>query len=191
MAKKADDPLDQDLSPAPSSASMSLDGTVTTEHCYAIHKSPRKLKRMLEDTELRIYQRKKKLKPEKEKTRRLRRKVSHLSSVIETLKESGMISEKCAEVLETSFSGIPKDLMLCVLQKDKKSGQPLSLFRGTKGFCHNTTVLFVQGIRVCQRNLWLGSSTSTADPFMVHWSRWWSWFHENGILSAVAKSEQG
>ena len=53
----------------------------------------------------------------------------------------------------------------CATEKQKR-GQPLSLFRGTKGLCHDTTVLFVQGIRVCQRNLWLGSPTSMADPFI-------------------------
>lgn len=76
----------------------------------------------------------KKLKSEKEKTRRLRRKVSHLSSVIETLKENGMISEKCAEVLETSFSGIPKDLMLRVLQKNKNAGSRCPYSEELKAF---------------------------------------------------------
>ncbi|GFO29296.1 THAP domain containing 9 [Plakobranchus ocellatus] len=43
-------------------------------------------------------------------------KSSELNSVVNTLKNNG-ISEDCAEVLEKTFSGIPKDIMLDVLQK--------------------------------------------------------------------------
>ena len=45
-----------------------------------------------------------------------------------------MISEKCAEVLDTSFSGIPKDLMLRVLQKNKNAGSRCPYSEELKAF---------------------------------------------------------
>ncbi|GFN80520.1 THAP domain containing 9 [Plakobranchus ocellatus] len=119
-AKRAETstPLDV-IAPSTSSSSTPDEANtcISIEHGYAISHSPRKLKRMLDDSQDKTVQVKKQLKAEKQKTKRLNQKVTELNSVVNSLKDKGMISENCAEVLENTFNGVPKNIMLRVLQK--------------------------------------------------------------------------
>ena len=54
---------------------------------------------------------KKKLKTVQRKNRQLRKKVESLTDIVENLKKNSMISETCAELLETTYSGVPLHLM--------------------------------------------------------------------------------
>ena len=76
------------------------------DHSYAMLESPRKLKRKLDVTidELETC---KKLKVEQQKTRRLRKQVSDLNTVIDSFCNQHLISTNCAEMLESTFSGVP------------------------------------------------------------------------------------
>ena len=65
---------------------------------------------------------KKRLKSSQKKTKRRDRKVSTLASVVSELKEKNLINSDCAALLETNFSGVPRELMKrLVTQKKKKN----------------------------------------------------------------------
>ena len=51
------------------------------------------------------------LKVQKQKGVRLRKKVDHLQTVIESLQDGNLISANCSEVLQATFSGVPSELM--------------------------------------------------------------------------------
>ena len=80
------------------------------DHSYAAMESPRKVKRKFDETIAELETCKKKLKVEQQKTRRLKRKVSSLKSVIDSLHDQNLISTNCAEMLESTFSGVPKEV---------------------------------------------------------------------------------
>jgi hypothetical protein len=50
------------------------------------------------------------MKSSQQKTRRRNRKVSTLAAVVSELKEKNLIHNDCATLLETTFSGVPKNL---------------------------------------------------------------------------------
>ena len=81
------------------------------DHCYSTTESPRKLKRRLDDTTDRLDDTKRALKVQKQKGVRLRKKVDHLQTVIESLQDGNLISANCSEVLQATFSGVPSELM--------------------------------------------------------------------------------
>ena len=54
------------------------------------------------------------------KTHRLKRKVQSLTSMVSELQEKNLISSDCASLLETTFSGVPKELIKRLVTQKKK-----------------------------------------------------------------------
>ena len=95
---------------------------VNQDHSYGVSKSPRRLKRRIDDLMDTNKRLKKKLRISQQKTRRLKRKIDTLSSVVDDLKAKSLVSSGCAELLEATFSAVPRELMKrLVSQKAKKN----------------------------------------------------------------------
>ena len=95
---------------------------VTHDHPYGVSKSPRKLKRQIDDLLDTNQRLKKKLRKSQQKARRLKRKVDTLASVVDELKANNLVSGGCAELLEATFSAVPRELMKrLVSQKANKN----------------------------------------------------------------------
>ena len=84
--------------------------------------SPRKLKRKLDETVIKLEGCKKKLKTQQQKARRLKREIESLEDVIETIREENLISTNCADILQGSFSGVPKEVFTRVLKRKEGKG---------------------------------------------------------------------
>ena len=94
---------------------------VEHDHTYCIG-SPRRLRRKLDDVIDHAQRANKRLKKSRMKASRLKKKVDSLTSVVSALKKENLISSECATMLETTFSGVPKELMKrLVTQKKKKN----------------------------------------------------------------------
>ena len=105
------------------------DDKVTHDHTYCI-KSPRRLRKQVHGLVDKIEGMKKKVRTSQQKTRRRNKKVSTLASVVSELKEKNLINNDCAALLETTFSGVSRELMKrLVTQKKKKNpgAYPLEL----------------------------------------------------------------
>lgn len=89
---------------------------LASDHSYAVMDSPRKLKRKIDDLNDKLNACRKKLKCEHQKSERLKKKVSDLSSVVETLKKERIVSTNCADMLETTISCVPQEIMKRVLK---------------------------------------------------------------------------
>ncbi|CAB4041035.1 THAP domain-containing 9, partial, partial [Paramuricea clavata] len=99
----------------------SCDKAVRADHTYCI-KSPRRMKRRLDDVVDNATILKKRLESSQKKLRRYRGKVSTLTTVVSELKEQNLINNDCATILETTFSGVSRELMKrLVTQKVKKN----------------------------------------------------------------------
>ncbi|KAK7879526.1 hypothetical protein WMY93_033763 [Mugilogobius chulae] len=94
------------------------------DHDYSLLQSPKSVKRHLESqlfsTEEKLDHCRMKLKIEQNKTRRLQKRVTSLAEVIKELKEKSLISTGCAEMMDSSFSGVTKEL-LRRMEKGNKS----------------------------------------------------------------------
>jgi len=89
--------------------------------------SPRKLKKKLNDTINQLETSKKRLKLEQQKSRRLKQKVSSLNSVINSLQKEHLISSNCAEILDSTFSGVSKEVFARMLGGKSRSEYPEEL----------------------------------------------------------------
>ena len=97
---------------------------VTTEHNYCVVSSPNTLKRKLTATTEALDTVKKRLKLSQQTSRRLKKKVENLDAVVSELQNGGMISEQCAEMLDSTFSGVPLEMMKRLLKnKDGKTSR--------------------------------------------------------------------
>ena len=95
---------------------------VQHDHPYGVSKSPRRLKRQIDDLLDTNQHLKKKLRKSQQKARRLKRKVDTLASVVDELKANNLVSGGCAELLEATFSAVPRELMKrLVSQKANKN----------------------------------------------------------------------
>ena len=102
---------------APSSSERAMH-----DHKYCINASPRRMKRQMCDLVDKVESLQKKLKTSHQKSRRLKRKVKTLADVVSELKEKNLINSDCAAILETTFSGVPSELMKRLMtQKEKKN----------------------------------------------------------------------
>ena len=91
------------------------------DHMYHIT-SPRRLKRQVDDLVEKNKILKKKLKSSQKKASRLKKKVNTLADVVSKLQEENLINNDCAAILETTFSGVPCELMKRLMtQKEKKN----------------------------------------------------------------------
>uniref|UniRef100_A0A3B1ITI6 THAP-type domain-containing protein n=1 Tax=Astyanax mexicanus TaxID=7994 RepID=A0A3B1ITI6_ASTMX len=78
---------------------------------YTVKESPRALKRTIWTVQNRLAAYRKKIKKHREQSKRLRRKISSLSSVITTLREKMLVSTNCADMLEATFGGVAKEIL--------------------------------------------------------------------------------
>ena len=96
--------------------------STTADHSYFA--SPNKLKHKLgvkiNQMGKKLVNCRQKLKLEKQKTTRLKIKINCLTEVISELKQKMLISTGCAEMLEASFSGVPKEILIRVKQRKKQ-----------------------------------------------------------------------
>ena len=91
------------------------------DHPYCI-KSPRRLRKQVNDLINKVENLQKRLKTSQKKTNRRDKKVSTLTSVVSELREKNLINNDCVTILESTFSGVPKELMKrLVTQKRKKN----------------------------------------------------------------------
>ena len=83
------------------------------DHLYCI-KSPHRARRQVDYLIDTVGNLKKRLKSSQKKTKRRDRKVSMLASVVSELKEKNLINSDCAALLETTFSGVPGELIVLI-----------------------------------------------------------------------------
>ena len=114
------------------------------DHTYCIG-SPCRLRRKLDDVIDHAQRANKRLKKSWMKASRLKKKVDSLTSVVSALKKENLISSECATMLETTFSGVPKELMQrLVTQKKKKKSRCVS--KRVAYISHDPKVLLCKGI---------------------------------------------
>ena len=101
-------------------ASTSTATDVSTDHCYSVKESPRKLKRESVHLQEKLESTNKKLKVTQQAARRLTKKVESLEDVISALKQKNLVSDNCADVLEKCLSGTSLQLVLRQLAKHKQ-----------------------------------------------------------------------
>ncbi|XP_022111145.1 THAP domain-containing protein 1-like, partial [Acanthaster planci] len=82
-----------------------------SDHPYALTSSPMTLKRKIDHLQSALESCHKKLKCSQQQSRRLRKKVESLTSVVAELKDKGMVSENCGQILDATLSGVPKAVM--------------------------------------------------------------------------------
>ena len=84
----------------------------------------RKLKKKLDKLFAQTQKMKKRLQASQKKTRRLKKKVSSLQAVVNELRQKNLISDDSATILESTFSGVPEEMMkrLVKQKKNKKCG---------------------------------------------------------------------
>lgn len=110
-------------------------GLLYGEHSYSVFLSPRTMKRLWVGTESRLEVSEKKRKVEKQRTRRLRAKLTTLSDVFQKLQQEMLISTKCAERMEATYSGLTNEIIGRLKQgKRSKVSKDLKSFAMTLHF---------------------------------------------------------
>ena len=89
--------------------SSQLSGCSKSDHSYTIFGSPRAIKRKASAVENKLCAARKKLRMTFQKTRRLKAKVSFLTTVIEVLQNKHLISTECASLLD-GLDDVPRDI---------------------------------------------------------------------------------
>ena len=79
------------------------------------------MKRKLDEALHRVENLKNKLKVTQQKSRRLKKKVQSLNDVVKALQNNGLISEKCASILEGTCLGVPDELMRKAVRNKSKN----------------------------------------------------------------------
>ena len=87
--------MQQEYQPADAAVNTSI-----SEHSYITTESPRKLKWRLDETTDRLDDTKRALKVQKQKGVRLRKKVDHLQTVIESLQDVGQLFRGAAGIIQ-------------------------------------------------------------------------------------------
>ena len=91
---------------------------------------------------------KKRLKSEKQKTRRLKQKVSNLKAVVDALHDKKLISTNRAEMLECSFGTVPKEIFQRI-QEHKKGTNPGAYPDELKAFATTLQFYSTKAYYVC------------------------------------------
>eukprot|EP00794_Sanderia_malayensis_P021103 gene21103-23164_t len=81
------------------------------DHTYHIAESPRKLKKDLEKRNIQLKAMKRQIKSCKQKSRRLKKSVNSMKTVVKYLRQNQIISSSCEEVSKQTFSGASMELM--------------------------------------------------------------------------------
>ena len=92
------------------------------DHDYCIQKSPRKLNELLKKRNENIIKLKRNLKTKQQSLRRMKLKVTSLKSVFKELKERNLISSACEEMVKSTFSGVPLELINRMMQRKTGKG---------------------------------------------------------------------
>jgi hypothetical protein len=91
------------------------------DHSYCIE-SPRRVRRQVDDLVDKLENLQKRLNTSQTKTRRRNKKVSTLTAVVSELREKNLINSDCVTILESTFSGVPEELIKrLVMQKKRKN----------------------------------------------------------------------
>lgn len=110
------------LSKRPRYNSYEIPATVDkSEHGDYLKGSPRFLKSKLHEVERKLQVQIQRGKKMRWKIQRLKRKVSSLNQVVNDLKQGKMISEPGLDVLSSSFSGIPLEVMTSICQSKSRN----------------------------------------------------------------------
>ena len=120
-----DDPVEPETSPSPKKLHQ--------DHDYHVVESPRKLKQRLEDSYGQVVTLKRQLKCNKQKSRRLKKSVTSLKTVVKHLSQKQIISPSCEEMLNQTFSGASLDLMKRITS-GRKSGKGSKYLPELKSF---------------------------------------------------------
>ena len=93
------------------------------DHPYCI-KSPHRVRRQVDDLIDKVENLQKRLKTSQKKTNRRDKNVSMLTAVVSELREKNLINSDCATILESTFSGVPKEVIkrLVTQKKNKHLG---------------------------------------------------------------------
>jgi hypothetical protein len=115
------DPVTATEEPAAATASIpGCSDAIAVEHSYVTYESPRKLKRKLNITSDKFFSLRKKLKIERQRTHRLKKRVTSLQTVVDNLHKQNLVNDTCVELLEGTYSGVPLAVMKrIVLRKGK------------------------------------------------------------------------
>lgn len=124
--------------------SSTIKGT-HTEHNYQLFDSPKKLKRKLQKAEKSLDCYLKRIKLEKQKTQRLQKRLASLSEVISELKQKMLISTGCAEMLESQYGGVTREILQRMKQGNKsKVSEELKSFAMTLQFYSSKAYEYVR-----------------------------------------------
>ena len=94
---------------------------IAVEHSYVTVESPRRLKRKLNVSNDKYCLLRKKLKIERQRTSRLKKRVTSLQTVVDNLQKQNLVHDRCVELLEKTYSGVPLEVMKRIVQhKGKK-----------------------------------------------------------------------
>ena len=91
------------------------------DHPYCV-KSPRRVRSQVDDLIDKVENLQKRLKTSQKKTNRRDKKVSMLTAVVSELREKNLINSDCVTLLESTFSGVPKELMKRLVTQKKNLG---------------------------------------------------------------------
>uniref|UniRef100_UPI00358F54BB THAP domain-containing protein 1-like n=1 Tax=Myxine glutinosa TaxID=7769 RepID=UPI00358F54BB len=91
------------------------------DHTYFVSDSPRGVKRKLDKMQDIVISHQKRLKNTQRKSRRLRKKVDTLETVVNTLKQKNLMSEQGLDMLQASCN-VPAELMKRLVKAKSKDG---------------------------------------------------------------------
>ncbi|XP_037125148.1 THAP domain-containing protein 2-like [Syngnathus acus] len=101
--RKADKPISPEPQPDSKAAAVSATRLSAPDHNYCLDPDPRKVKRKLDSAQDTIRSLQRKMKVSHQKTRRLRRRVESLTSILKDLKSNGKVSADSAQILASTF----------------------------------------------------------------------------------------
>ena len=81
------------------------------------------MRRQVDDLTDKVENLQKKLRIAQQKTRRRNKKVSTLTAVVSELREKNLINSDCATILESTFSGVPKEYKKRLVTRSPISGR--------------------------------------------------------------------
>lgn len=128
---------------------------VQSEHAYHVTVSPRKLKRQLHSALDQNEVLRKKVKTEQTKNSKLKKRIHSLKSVVSTLRDKNLVTTHCAELLESTFSGVSKDVMKRIL-KQKRHTDPGQYTAELRSFAMTLNFYSAKAYRFVRKSFDLG-----------------------------------
>ena len=94
---------------------------ILLDHIYATMESPRGLKRKYDSICDKLVTARKEVKCKRQNVKRLEKRVSSLTTVVDNRKKKHLFSESCEAILRSTFSGVPLEIMNRIFYQKKKS----------------------------------------------------------------------